>query len=75
MITTAYLKINFPMPQKMLFPLMLPLYYLLLKSAYQGAQTSIHCAVCEEMEGVSGKYLADCKVTKTLNPQATQSTR
>ena len=37
----------------------------------QGAQTSIYCAVSEEMEGVTGKYLADCKIMKTKNPQAT----
>ena len=32
------------------------------KSPEQGAQTTIHCAVAEEMEGVSGKYLADCAI-------------
>ena len=42
----------------------------LTKTPLQGAQTTIYCAVSEEMEGVTGKYLADCKITKTLNPQA-----
>ena len=41
-----------------------------MKTPQQGAQTTIYCAVSEEMEGVTGKYLADCKITKTLNPQA-----
>ena len=42
-----------------------------LKSLKQGAQTTIYCAVSEEMEGVTGQYLADCKITKTEHPQAT----
>ena len=41
------------------------------KSAWQGAQTTIYCAVSEEMEGVSGQYLSDCKIKKLTNPQAT----
>ena len=40
------------------------------KTPLQGAQTSIHCAVSEEMEGVTGKFLTDCKITKVSNPQA-----
>uniref|UniRef100_A0A670Z0J0 Uncharacterized protein n=1 Tax=Pseudonaja textilis TaxID=8673 RepID=A0A670Z0J0_PSETE len=28
---------------------------------WQGAQTSIYCAVTEELETVSGKYFSDCK--------------
>ena len=32
------------------------------KTPEQGAQTTIYCAVTEEMEGVSGKYLADCAI-------------
>ena len=34
------------------------------KTPEQGAQTSIHCAVSEEMEGVSGKYLRDCHIVE-----------
>jgi len=34
------------------------------KTPVQGAQTSIHCAVSEEMEGVSGKYLRDCHIVE-----------
>ena len=41
------------------------------KTPKQGAQTTIYCAVSEEMEGVTGQYLADCKITKTENSQAT----
>ena len=44
---------------------------LVLKTPNQGAQTTIYCAVSEEMEGVTGKYLVDCKIKKTQNPQAT----
>ena len=43
---------------------------LFIKNAKQGAQTTIYCAVSEEMEGVTGQYLADCRITKTKNPQA-----
>ena len=43
----------------------------LTKTPLQGAQTTIYCAVSEEMEGVTGKYLADCKIKKTNNSQAT----
>ena len=33
---------------------------LILKTPRQGAQTTIYCAVAEELEGVSGKYFGDC---------------
>jgi len=39
-----------------------PIRWYLFKDAEQGAQTTIYCAVAEEMEGVSGKYLADCAI-------------
>ena len=41
------------------------------KTPLQGTQTNIYHAVSEEMEGVTGRYLADCKIAKTKNPQAT----
>ena len=41
------------------------------KNPQQGAQTSIYCAVSEEMEGVSGKYLADCKIQRLTVAAAT----
>ena len=40
------------------------------KTPWEGAQTTIYCAVSEEMEGVTGQYLADCQIKKTNNPQA-----
>jgi hypothetical protein len=27
-----------------------------------GAQSTIYCAVSEEMEGVSGKYIEECRI-------------
>merc|ERR1711963_799879 len=32
-----------------------------LKTSWNGAQTSIHCAISEDMEELSGHYFADCK--------------
>ena len=34
---------------------------LFLRSPLEGAQTSIHCAVSEDLEGVSGKFYTDCQ--------------
>ena len=34
---------------------------LILKTPRQGAQTTIYCAVAEELEEVSGKYFGDCR--------------
>jgi len=34
------------------------------KNAQEGAQTSIYLAVSDEVEGLSGKYFADCKEAK-----------
>ncbi|XP_061414468.1 retinol dehydrogenase 13-like isoform X1 [Lethenteron reissneri] len=48
----------------MLYPLVL----LLLKTPPQGAQTSIYCAVAEELEDVSGLYFSDC-APKDVAPQ------
>jgi len=39
------------------------------KSPEQGAQTTIHCAVAEELEGETGLYYSDC-APKTPAPQA-----
>ena len=50
--------------------LLLP-FAIFLKMPKQGAQTTIYCAVSEEMEGVTGQYLADCKITKISHPQIT----
>ena len=40
------------------------------KSPWQGAQTTIYCAVTEGIEDQSGKYFSDCEVKKVTNPQA-----
>ena len=41
-----------------------PLLWLFAKSATQGAQTTIYCAVDESIENDSGKYYCDCKETQ-----------
>lgn len=35
--------------------------WLLVKSPYEGCQTVLHCAIAEELEGVSGNFYGDCK--------------
>jgi NAD(P)-dependent dehydrogenase (short-subunit alcohol dehydrogenase family) len=42
-----------------------PIAYLWAKNARQGSQTTVHLAVAEELENVSGKYFADCKETRS----------
>ena len=37
------------------------LMHLLLKTPQQGAQPALHCALSVEMEGVSGKFMGDCR--------------
>ncbi|KAI9014218.1 hypothetical protein DFJ74DRAFT_771228 [Hyaloraphidium curvatum] len=44
-----------------LVPFFLPLIYLLLKSPWEGAQTTLHLAVSDEGGIVTGAYFADCK--------------
>ena len=41
-----------------------PIRWYMFKTPEQGAQTSIHCAVSEEMDEVSGKYLCDCRIVE-----------
>jgi len=41
-----------------------PLAWYFWKTREQGAQTTVHCTVSEEMEGVSGKYLRDCHIVE-----------
>lgn len=45
-----------------------PLMVLFLKSPWQGAQTSIYCAVAEELEGVTGRHYVDCRPREPLIP-------
>lgn len=40
------------------------IFKLLCKNSVEGAQTSVYLAVSEEVEGVSGRYFADCKVAQ-----------
>ncbi|MBW00093.1 Retinol dehydrogenase 12, partial [Eschrichtius robustus] len=40
-----------------------------LKTAREGAQTSLHCALAEGLEPLSGKYFSDCKKT-WVSPRA-----
>jgi hypothetical protein len=39
----------------------------LFQDVVEGAQTTIHLAVAEEVEGVSGKYFWECKVLLLLS--------
>ena len=43
-----------------------PLFYLFAKSAKQGAQTTIYCAVDESIANESGFYYKDCKKTSLM---------
>ena len=45
-------------------PLVMLIPFLFFKTAREGAQTTIYCAVSEELEGISGKFFADCKEVK-----------
>ncbi|MBN3301421.1 RDH13 dehydrogenase, partial [Amia calva] len=47
----------------------LPMIILLFKTPWEGAQTTIHCAVDESLENVSGVYFSDC-APKEVAPQA-----
>ena len=49
--------------------LLVPIALLILKTPWQGAQTTIYCAVDKEVDGVSGLYFSDCK-RKEPAPQA-----
>ena len=47
-----------------------PLRWFTWKTPWQGAQTTIHCAVSDEVVGLSGQYFADCKPQKLTNREA-----
>ncbi|KAF5292429.1 hypothetical protein FQA39_LY13976 [Lamprigera yunnana] len=49
---------NIPAP--IIWPIMIVV-KIFFKSSEQGSQTTIHCAVSEELENVTGKYFMDCK--------------
>lgn len=42
------------------------------QSSEEGAQTTIYLAVSEEVEGVTGKYFSDCRVSDTAWPKGRQ---
>lgn len=46
-----------------------PFFWVILKTPINGAQTTLHVALEPELDGVSGKYFADCKETEEA-PQA-----
>ena len=50
-----------------------PLLMLFLKSPKQGAQTSIYCAVAEELEGTSGRHFKNCRMSDISLPAALDS--
>lgn len=53
---------NIPLVNNIIFKVIAAIpAFLLCKTCKQGAQTSIHCAVDESLQGVSGLYFADCK--------------
>ncbi|XP_019855886.1 PREDICTED: zinc metalloproteinase nas-12-like [Amphimedon queenslandica] len=45
-------------------PLLYTLMWFLTKTPKQGAQTTLHCAVSDEAEGITGKYWSNCAVKK-----------
>ena len=47
-----------------------PFVKLVAKNSWEGAQTTIYCAVEESLDGISGKYYSDCHETKLKNPMA-----
>ncbi|KAL5021005.1 hypothetical protein ScPMuIL_000160 [Solemya velum] len=59
---------NTPAPLRFLFYLCSLLFF---KTPVEGAQTAIHCAISEDVEGVTGKYFMDCRQSEQLlNPLA-----
>lgn len=52
---SRHMHLTNPFPRWQL-AIMYPLRGLIFKNAVQGAQTTIHCAVSEELDGVTGKY-------------------
>ena len=46
-----------------------PIFSIVNKTPWQGAQTNIYCAVADELDNVSGRYFSDCK-EKQLLPHA-----
>ena len=49
---------------------MWPIKKIFLKNCWEGAQTTIFCAIDETLDGITGRYYADCQESKLLNPKA-----
>lgn len=64
MITSSCSICDNLIPQLLLYPLLA----LILKTPRQGAQTSIYCAVAEELEGVTGRHFHDCRDANLVLP-------
>jgi hypothetical protein len=56
-----YMQEQYSLIKKLFVYLCYPLLLLVFKNAKQGAQTTIYCAVSEELDGISGRYFSDCK--------------
>ncbi|XP_060618436.2 retinol dehydrogenase 12-like [Anolis sagrei] len=44
------------------------------KTVEEGAQTTVHCAVAEELESVTGKYFSDCKPAQVASQGLNEDT-
>jgi len=45
---------------KLLRYILWPVSWLLVKGPYEGCQTVLHCAVSEELQGINGRFYANC---------------
>ena len=61
-VVTTEIARNLRVLQMWIFrPLLSVVSYFFFKTAIQGAQTTIHCAVAPELEEVTGRYFDNCK--------------
>jgi hypothetical protein len=61
---------NIPLLNNIIFKIIVAIpAFIFLKTAKQGAQTTIHCAVEESLKDVSGLHFSDCK-PKAVNKLA-----
>ena len=54
---------------RILFKVFSPLMFMFFKTVNDGAQTTLHCALCPFDELVNGEYYSDCRIRETT-PQA-----
>ena len=50
---------------KLTILLLYPLILTVLKNCREGAQTTLHCALADGIESMSGEYFSDCAYKKT----------